>query len=167
MAITRDNQQRLDIRTEEGLDFAFEKLLPTQPPAGSWPSKYPLAFSQQLAVNEIWTRNHTEPGIFAVNGPPGTGKTTLLRDVVAAVVTDRASKLVKLGDSAFKAKDSLKYDDRLIPYYSLHPSLAGSAIVIASSNNGAVENISLELPGWKRYRRMCQIAAITLAGWLP
>ncbi|MDR8085346.1 hypothetical protein, partial [Acinetobacter baumannii] len=45
MAITRDNQQRLDIRTEEGLDFAFEKLLPTQPPAGSWPSKYPLAFS--------------------------------------------------------------------------------------------------------------------------
>ena len=147
MAITRDNQQRLDIRTEEGLDFAFEKLLPTQPPAGSWPSKYPLAFSQQLAVNEIWTRNHTEPGIFAVNGPPGTGKTTLLRDVVAAVVTDRASKLVKLGDSAFKAKDSLKYDDRLIPYYSLHPSLAGSAIVIASSNNGAVENISLELPG--------------------
>ncbi|MDR8346040.1 hypothetical protein FPK41_24155, partial [Acinetobacter baumannii] len=59
MAITRDNQQRLDIRTEEGLDFAFEKLLPTQPPAGSWPSKYPLAFSQQLAVNEIWTRNHT------------------------------------------------------------------------------------------------------------
>ena len=147
MAITRDNQQRLDIRTEEGLDFAFEKLLPTQPPAGSWPSKYPLAFSQQLAVNEIWTRNHTEPGIFAVNGPPGTGKTTLLRDVVAAVVTDRASKLVKLGDSAFKAKDSLKYNDRLIPYYSLHPSLAGSAIVIASSNNGAVENISLELPG--------------------
>jgi hypothetical protein len=60
---------------------------------------------------------------------------------------DRASKLVKLGDSAFKAKDSLKYDDRLIPYYSLHPSLAGSAIVIASSNNGAVENISPELPG--------------------
>nr|QTX14775.1 hypothetical protein [Klebsiella pneumoniae] len=25
----------------------------------------------------------------------------------------------------FKAKDSLKYDDRLIPYYSLHPSHGG------------------------------------------
>ena len=47
-----------------------------------------------------------------------------------------------------------KYDDRLIPYYSLYPSPAGGAIVIASSNNGAVENISLELPGMERqYRR--------------
>ncbi|MBL2132732.1 hypothetical protein ELI69_30705, partial [Klebsiella pneumoniae] len=72
MGISRANPQRLDIRSEEGLDFAFEKLLPTQPPAGSWPSQYPLAFSQQLAVNEIWNRHINEPGIFAVNGPPGT-----------------------------------------------------------------------------------------------
>ncbi|HIG5938801.1 DEAD/DEAH box helicase [Klebsiella pneumoniae] len=147
MGISRANPQRLDIRSEEGLDFAFEKLLPTQPPAGSWPSQYPLAFSQQLAVNEIWNRHINEPGIFAVNGPPGTGKTTLLRDVVAAVVTDRAGKLVKLGGRAFKAKETFTFDNRQIPFYSLHSDLTGSAIVIASANNGAVENISLELPG--------------------
>ncbi|MBL1904958.1 hypothetical protein ELE61_30640, partial [Klebsiella pneumoniae] len=110
----------------------------TQPPAGSWPSQYPLAFSQQLAVNEIWNRHINEPGIFAVNGPPGTGKTTLLRDVVAAVVTDRAGKLVKLGGRAFKAKETFTFDNRQIPFYSLHSDLTGSAIVIASANNGAV-----------------------------
>lgn len=67
--------------------------------------------------------------------------------MVAAVVTDRAGKLVKLGGRAFKAKETFTFDNRQIPFYSLHSDLTGSAIVIASANNGAVENISLELPG--------------------
>ncbi|EFE7904358.1 hypothetical protein F3644_04160 [Escherichia coli] len=93
-SVSRENRQVTDVRTGEGLDAAFDRLRPTQPPVGTWPSLYPLAFSQQLAVNELWRKNAETPGIFAVNGPPGTGKTTLLRDVVAAVVTARAGKPV-------------------------------------------------------------------------
>ena len=68
-------------------------------PPGRWvtAADRPLAFSQQFAVNRIM-RDHGDgqPGLFAVNGPPGTGKTTMLRDVVAAVVVQRAIKLAGL-----------------------------------------------------------------------
>ena len=149
MAIAQPERQRTDIRSPKGLERAFQQLLPTQVPKGGWPSEYPLAFSQQLAVNEIWQRNAHQAGIFAVNGPPGTGKTTLLRDVVAAVVTSRAEKLSALTDDIFSAKNKIKLGDTWIPYYPLHDAIQGTAIVVASANNGAVENISLELPGEK------------------
>jgi len=148
-AISQPERHRTDIRSPVGLDMAFQKLLPTQVPKGAWPSEYPLAFSQQLAVNEIWHRTADQAGIFAVNGPPGTGKTTLLRDVVAAVVTSRAEKLIGLTNDVFADKHKIKLGDSWIPHYHLHAAIKGTAIVVASANNGAVENISLELPGEK------------------
>ena len=148
-AAAATGQSRIDIRSEQGLKTAFQCLLPTQAPSGCWPSQYPLAFSQQLAVNEIWRRCATQPSIFAVNGPPGTGKTTLLRDVVAAVVTQRAQLLASMGSATLAAKRTFKFGDKRIPYHPLHQDIKGFAIVVASANNGAVENVSLELPGDK------------------
>ncbi|MEQ0006699.1 AAA domain-containing protein [Klebsiella sp. GG_Kp146] len=146
-SVSRENRQVTDVRTGEGLDAAFDRLRPTQPPVGTWPSLYPLAFSQQLAVNELWRKNAETPGIFAVNGPPGTGKTTLLRDVVAAVVTARAGKLIEHKNRVFLNKGTFTCDKKTIPFFPLHDSIAGTSIIVASANNGAVENISLELPG--------------------
>ena len=85
-------------------------------------------------------------GCFAVNGPPGTGKTTLLRDVVAAIVVERAKVLADRGARLLGEKRLLEVGDKSIPYYPLEPALTGFSIVVASSNNGAVENVSLELP---------------------
>ncbi|MGD9787566.1 MAG: DEAD/DEAH box helicase [Sulfuricellaceae bacterium] len=140
---------RNDLRSKAGLDATSRALAPERVPQGCWPSDHPLAFSQQLAVNEIWRRLPNGSGLFAVNGPPGTGKTTLLRDIVAAVVTERATRLANVGSSVFEPKASHKLGDAWIPYYGFREAVTGSAIVVASANNGAVENVSLELPGIK------------------
>ena len=139
--------ERIDVREAESGQAISDALRPDRMPMGRWPSDHALVFSQQLAVNEAWSNLSDGAGLIAVNGPPGTGKTTLLRDVVAAVVTQRAAHLVKNRLSKFGAKQVCKLGDISVPYYPLHECLQGHSIVVASTNNGAVENISLELPG--------------------
>ncbi len=108
-----------------------------------------LALSQQFAVNRALADLDGEDGVFSVNGPPGTGKTTMLRDMIAALVTRRAVALAAFADpsGAFVARHELKSTTKFSrTVHELHGSLRGFEIVIASANNGAVENISLEIP---------------------
>lgn len=46
----------------------------------------------------------------------------------------------------FLDKKTIKVGKYTLPYYPLAKELAGFSIVVASSNNGAVENVSMELP---------------------
>lgn len=55
--------------------------------------EYPLSPSQREAVNHFNVMTHGE--ILAVNGPPGTGKTTLLQTIVADMYVKRAIKKEK------------------------------------------------------------------------
>ncbi|MED1722041.1 AAA domain-containing protein [Brevibacillus parabrevis] len=60
---------------------------------GQMGGEYPLSPSQREAVNHF---NHMENGeILAVNGPPGTGKTTLLQSIVADLYVQKALKQEK------------------------------------------------------------------------
>lgn len=120
---------------------------PGQIPLGKWPSGYHLNFMQQAAVNQIMSRLGKEPGISSVNGPPGTGKTTLLRDVIAAIIVERACNMVSF-DNPAEAFGKIKSIGQSV-INRLADSLTGYGIIVASSNNGAVENISLELPDEK------------------
>lgn len=120
---------------------------PSQIPLGKWPSGYQLNLMQQAAVNQTMSRLGKASGLFSVNGPPGTGKTTLLRDVIAAIIVERACNMVRYDNPADAFVKIKSIGSSVIN--RLADPLRGYGIIVASSNNGAVENISLELPDEK------------------
>lgn len=129
----------------------LEQLVaPKMMPKSKWPGKgnYPLVLLQQAAVNAA--KNYrSDNGFLAVNGPPGTGKTTLLRDLVADIVEQRAELMCQYDNTeqAFThAATPIKAGNGWLHFYRLDEKLKGHEIVFASSNNKAVENISKELP---------------------
>lgn len=117
-------------------------LEPRKMPSGRWPGagRHPLVLLQQLAVN-LSQNTLKDGGILSVNGPPGTGKTTLLRDIVASNIIERAKIMLKFS----KPSDAFKKSD-VGGLYHLDEGLKGYETLVASSNNKAVENISKELP---------------------
>lgn len=141
---------KIDVRSPAA-QIPLQRLLdPEQFPVGRWPAEYPLAKAQQLAINAAYARLQPEAGLFAVNGPPGTGKTTLLRDLFAAVITDRARFLASLQkpEHAFLPTRTVRDPSGEILYtlHSMRKEFSDFTILVASSNNGAVENISQEIP---------------------
>lgn len=138
---------RQDVVREKGL--VSETLAPIRTPLSRWPGpgRHALVLMQQAAINHSVTEL-AAGGMVAINGPPGTGKTTLLRDVVAKVVLDRAVAMSKFDRpvEAFSHITSMRTGPAYTHLYRLHESLVGHEIVVASSNNRAVENISREIP---------------------
>lgn len=139
--------ERINIETNK--EALFEIFDPSHLPYGKWPSGYPLRSMQQVAVNISMNKQKLTQKIFSVNGPPGTGKTTLLKDIIAANMVERALLLSEfdrpddvftneVGTITYKGFDStLKdIDNRLKEY----------GILVASNNNAAVKNITIELP---------------------
>jgi hypothetical protein len=153
-----DMTRRIDLR--ESPNTVLRSVEPISSPLGRWPAEpdRPLTLSQQFSINRICAElgDPAARGVYAVNGPPGTGKTTMLRDLIAALVVERATRLAKLRTARdaferttvrWRTTDGGKSYGRTIN--PLRSDLTGFEIVVASSNNGAVENITLEVPAAK------------------
>lgn len=152
---------RIDISTKqscEQMKAFFEKTLDVKnAPMGKWPAKFMPALMQQVAVNLAIT-NDDKTAIFSVNGPPGTGKTTLLKEIVASNIVDRAFLLASsdepddLFEKHFFKKGPLEAQNnayyKFAPaYYSLkNDTINNYGMLVASCNNTAVENITKDLP---------------------
>jgi hypothetical protein len=147
LGIETPEQRRDLLQDSAALEGA---IAPEHTPPARWPGpgRHPLVLLQQAAVN-VALKELRESGIVAVNGPPGTGKTTLLRDIVAALVTSRAKSMLAFGNpsEAFAhSGEKLKAGSAWLHLYRLDSRLKDYEMIVASSNNKAVENVSAELP---------------------
>jgi hypothetical protein len=131
-----------DRRDADDPAVAADALDPALTGRSKWPSRgsgdHAAVLRQQMAVSAAGA---LEAGILAVNGPPGTGKSTLLRDVVAEAIGRRALALC-----AFRAPMDAFAKAPGGRGWILDPSLRGHGILVCSGNNKAVENVTRELP---------------------
>ena len=146
----------------ESMRAFFENILNvSKAPMGKWPAKFMPALMQQVAVNIAIQQNDDTP-IFSVNGPPGTGKTTLLKEIVASNIVERARLLAENGtdpDTLFERHAFTQgpleaygnsYYQFAPAYYSIKNDLINNySMLVASCNNAAVENITIDLPKGK------------------
>ena len=135
-------------------DFLLWSMAPNRAPLGKWPGRYMPAFMQQMAIN--FAISDATP-IFSVNGPPGTGKTTLLKEIIVHNVVERARILAEyeVPDDAFEDKE-FEYGTvgethayiQDAKYYHVfkNKNINKFSTLVVSSNNAAVENITKELP---------------------
>lgn len=89
-------QKHVDI--DKNWSFIAELLAPDSLPDGRWPSnvEFYQSLMQQVAINVIRDKATDKSDLRTVNGPPGTGKTTLLKDVFADMVVEQAKAMAKL-----------------------------------------------------------------------
>lgn len=143
--------ERLDLYCPEGQKHILKTISPKYLPTAHWLDEpaHAMSLMQQFAINGLLERLKSG-GVFSVNGPPGTGKTTLLRDVFAELITRRAGALARLPNARDAFDESISVDfqgKQPCRHVSrLRETLTGFEMVVASSNNAAVENLSKDLP---------------------
>ena len=148
--LSNSNTRYPDLLKSEGELTLRTNIALKNTPWGRWPSdtKHSMSLMQQFALNTL-QHELRDQGLFSVNGPPGTGKTTLLRDLVADNVVKRARVLAKLrqAQDAFAGEIVVKIgSSHKKGIKRLIPELLGHEMLVVSCNNTAVENIAKELP---------------------
>ncbi|OXZ29650.1 DNA helicase [Finegoldia magna] len=124
-------------------------LQPQNYPLSRFPSNIQFApsFMQQVAIN--LSIGYDSNNMRSVNGPPGTGKTTLLKDIFSELLLKQSYEIIQLKNKKIVGNYETVYWDNGSCKASigvLPSQIAENGIIVASSNNGAVKNIVDELP---------------------
>ena len=135
------NRQKID----DNKEFLEEITLPKNMPVGKWPSKFNPSLMQAAAINICTSKDYT-PNIFSVNGPPGTGKTTLLKEIIADTIVKKAKIIADLNSTDLEIMKTNTTNSYYRNYYKIPDELKKLGIIVSSNNNSAVENISKDLP---------------------
>lgn len=147
-ALSAHNQKKIMIDSDTK---AMQKWLEIDKyPLAKYPSKFSPTLMQQIAINIAISEKDRKEKIFSVNGPPGTGKTTLLKEIIASNVEKLAEVLIRYGVDGRKFTackvESASSPGYVEKYYEIPEDIAQYGILVVSNNNGAVENITLDLP---------------------
>ncbi|MBA3604336.1 MAG: hypothetical protein H0W50_12035, partial [Parachlamydiaceae bacterium] len=144
--LSNKNGNRIALDSIEGIKTILDSVRPEKIPSGRWPNclSQKQSLMQQFAINKAFTLP-----VFSVNGPPGTGKTSLLREIIAENIVARAKALsqFKTAQNAFIGRQAVNFEGNdSISISELDSSLLGYEMLVVSSNNTAVQNLSQELP---------------------
>jgi hypothetical protein len=140
-----DSAARKELLTPRAL---LESIDPRHQSPGRWPANpaHGLYTAQQAALHLAIPALKQHGGLLGINGPPGTGKTTLLREVIADTVVTRARRLLEAGVDDLFSFGWTRLHAKAGFYDTNHALFADQGIVVSGNNNAAIENISRELP---------------------
>lgn len=152
--LTGNNSNRKDLDSRStspkfNRHIFVDILQPKNYPLSRFPSNIQFApsFMQQVAIN--LSIGYDSNNMRSVNGPPGTGKTTLLKDIFSELLLKQSYEIIQLKNKKIAGNDETVYWESGSYKASigvLPSQIAENGIIVASSNNGAVKNIVDELP---------------------
>lgn len=111
-----------------------------------WPKKYDENLMSKLTADIFFQSisKNSKNGfgtLLSVNGVPGSGKTSLVKNITSEILLN---KVIYLQSEAFKP--IRKTTSNNVPYFDLGSKIKNFSIVVASSNNTAIKNITDDLP---------------------
>lgn len=124
----------------------FQHLMPPLFPPARWPTTKNSALhcGPQLVVNAALKTLRRGAGLFSVEVPAGSGRTAVLRDIVASVVVDRANRLAQLlrPEQAFIGERCWKTSSGIRRVSTWRKDLRGFELVIAGKDKASVRDIA-------------------------
>lgn len=102
------------------------------------------SYTDKFAINEkqwkvICGTHQSE--ILSVSGPPGTGKTTMLKELIADLSVNRTKRIIDVWEDTW----NLNRAKSIAVYRSPFLGENYESIIVTSTNNDAVNNIGLEI----------------------